>query len=194
MAKKEAKKARKPKADDEGADPGIDAAIAIASEADVASDAAAPIDPTDVVYSDEKSDKRRHKRFEFHADVPVLWFTREPLLKVVEMRTADISIGGVRLVGNTMMHRGVRGAMQLRKPDEELALLGLEVCYSTYAGRMRYAIGCKFVRLADGVMNTWFLDRHRACVTLKPGDRFDPDTLGLHREDLYVGPPEDEDE
>lgn len=190
MAKKDAKKTKPAKdapdveAEGEGH---VDVAIAAASEAEAATDVAAPIDPTEVDYSSTKTDKRRHKRFEFHADVPVLWFTRDASLKVIEMRTADISIGGVRLVGKTMMHRGVRGAMQLRKPDGELALLGLEVCYSTYAGRMRYAIGCQFVLLAEEIMSAWFLDRNKACIVLRPGDKFDPDVLGMYKEDLYAG-------
>lgn len=128
-------------------------------------------------------ERRRHERFRFKSQVPVVWFTREHVLKVVNVRTSDISVGSVRLIGRAVLRPGLRGAMEMHKSDGARALVGLEVRHCSYVGKMHYAYGCVFAALSPQLIKSWFTDANGRVLTLAPGMEIvpnqsaDPDEL-----------------
>ncbi|TVQ61237.1 MAG: hypothetical protein EA379_06700 [Phycisphaerales bacterium] len=113
--------------------------------------------------------RRSHPRYRFRSPVPVVWFTRDSLLRVVSLQTSLIAVNGVRLIGRAPLMVGVRGAMQLRKSDGSQALIGVEVQHCTYVGRMHSVYGCRFITLPEALVRAWFTDRSGRLMTLRAG-------------------------
>ena len=92
-----------------------------------------------------RHERRRHKRFPFDRDLPVLWLSDLNGQGVINLRVADISAGGMGLSTRQMLYTGARGAVQLTRGDGATVVVGIEVMHCRYVGEMRYLSGCRFV-------------------------------------------------
>lgn len=115
---------------------------------------------------------RKHKRFAFHQDVPIVWLTElNRNTSVSLLHAIDISIGGVRLSGPAMLYPGSRGVLQLTKKTGEVALVGIEVVHTHYAGEMLYMSGCRFVPAPPDMLAARFVDSDGQMVLLRAGEK-----------------------
>ena len=116
-------------------------------------------------------DRREHHRHAYTVDAPVVWLshTNGKASDVTRVETDDISVGGIRIIGRRMLYPGTFGVLKLRRPDESMALVGVEVMHTDYIGDMRYASGCRFMPVPKSLIIKHFIDDTGRMTELAPG-------------------------
>lgn len=103
--------------------------------------------------STSAEDRRLFERYAYRQQVSVVWMDGAFVQRRIgSLLAADISRGGLKLVGRQMLHRGAVGVVMLRASDGEAMLRGIRVQHCVYAGDLLYASGCEFVPAPDKLM------------------------------------------
>ena len=84
------------------------------------------------------------------------------------LRSKDISLHGIRVLSRNMIYPGSQGVMQLMRSDGRLALMGVIVRSSRYAGNMEHQTGLQFGPLPRGWTPEEFIDRRGHMHLLHP--------------------------
>lgn len=91
-------------------------------------------------------DRRTFERYDYRQHVSVVWLENGHVQRRVSaMLAADISRGGLKLVGRQMIHRDAVGVVLLKTVTGQTMLRGIRVMHCVYAGDLLYASGCEFV-------------------------------------------------
>jgi len=114
-------------------------------------------------------ERRNTRRVRYQAWVALLLVSPEgdrgrPMI----FRARDISLRGIRVIGRHMIYPGSQGVLQLMRSDGRLALMGVTVQSSRYAGNMEHQTGLRFGPLPRGWTAREFVDRRGQMNLLHP--------------------------
>lgn len=113
-------------------------------------------------------EERQRKRVKFDVQLPLILITRDgqrwgPML----VRGWDLSACGMSVVTRQMIHEGLRGVVQLRRSNGQMAMIGVEVMHCRYIGAMQHLTGLRFTREApDQLSPEAFIGRDGSMMRL----------------------------
>jgi hypothetical protein len=114
------------------------------------------------------AERRESRRVRYSAVVAIVLVTRDgQRWGPMSVQAKDISSTGMAVVSRSMIHPGLRGAVQLQRSDKALAIVGVEVIHSRYAGQMLHETGLRFTgELPVPMVREEFLNRQGKMILL----------------------------
>jgi len=86
----------------------------------------------------------------------------------IVLRAADISSGGLSVLGSEELPAGTEGVVQMVRTDRQYAIIGVRVRHCRYLGPMEHVTGLQFIPLPSGFTRHEFLDDNGRMKLLDP--------------------------
>lgn len=116
-------------------------------------------------------DRRIFERYGYRQQVQVVWMEGSFVQRrICGILAADISRGGLKLVGRQMLHRGATGVVLMRRADGSHILRGIRVQHCVYAGDLLYASGCEFVPAHEKIKRAVHVVNGEIQLSTRPED------------------------